>query len=111
MNNAIYLDHSNNTRDEFSQNGPATIILPDSKPISMTGLMAAVAGNRMLQNTANEAVREHCKALLVKSALDNVAALSAFEAHLQCIAPSGSERYRMILDAYSISLAMRLAGR
>ena len=86
-----------------------SILLPTARPLSLAGWMAARAGEKMMQGVALEAMHDQCTALRVASALQNMGALSALEAHLQQIAPLGSERCRMILDAYAINLAIRLA--
>lgn len=86
-----------------------TVLLPQARPLSPTGIMAAFADNRMMYAATVEGMREHYRSLLVKDALGNVAALSALEEHLRVVAPLGSERYRIILDSYCFNLAARLS--
>lgn len=47
-------------------------------------------------------VHEQIRAVLANTALDNVGALSALEAHLIEIAPLGEARYKHIVDAYAL---------
>lgn len=83
-------------------------LTPTPQPISLSGIIAASASNKLLQATVLDGVREHCSAMRVKTALDNMAALSAVEEQLQRVAPLGTERYRTILDAYALTLAIRI---
>jgi len=55
------------------------------------------------------AVQEQGRAILANMALESVGALSSLEEHLTEIAPSGAHRYRMIVDAYAMGVAQRLA--
>ena len=55
------------------------------------------------------AVQEQGRALLANMALESVGALSSLEEHLTEIAPSGAQRYRLIVDAYAMGVAQRLA--
>ena len=50
-------------------------------------------------------VHEQIRAVLANTALDNVGALSALEAHLIEIAPLGEARYKHIVDAYALGAA------
>jgi hypothetical protein len=52
--------------------------------------------------------REQGRALLTNSALQNVAALSAFEAHLIEVAPLGEARYKHVVDAYTFGAAQAI---
>ncbi len=88
-------------------NGITALSIP--KPLGITGWMAANAGSRVVQAAMFEATREQCRTMLTKSALENVGALSALEAHLNSVAPNGQERYQMIVDAYAVGAAMRVA--
>ena len=51
---------------------------------------------------------EQCRAILAKTALDNLGALSAFEEHLISIAPNGESQYRKIIEAYAAGSAMKI---
>lgn len=53
-------------------------------------------------------VHEQGRALLAKTALDNLGALSALEAHLNQVAPCGEERYRQIVDSYALGAAQKI---
>jgi len=55
------------------------------------------------------AVQEQGRALLANMALESVGALSSLEEHLCEIAPAGAHRYRMVVDAYAMGVAQRLA--
>lgn len=54
-------------------------------------------------------VREQGRALLTNTALQNVGALSALEAHLIQVAPLGEARYKHIVDAYAMGAAQAVA--
>lgn len=54
-------------------------------------------------------VHEQGRALLANTALENVGALSALEAHLIQIAPQGEDRYRHIVNAYALGAAQKIA--
>lgn len=54
-------------------------------------------------------VREQGRAFLTNTALQNVAALSALEAHCIQIAPIGEARYKHIVDAYAMGAANAVA--
>jgi predicted mannosyl-3-phosphoglycerate phosphatase (HAD superfamily) len=53
-------------------------------------------------------MHEQGRALLTKTALDNLGALSALEAHLTVMAPYGQERYKQIVDAYTLGAAQKI---
>jgi hypothetical protein len=65
-------------------------------------------GNVVVKNVIVSNIHEQGRALLAKTALDNLGALSALEAHLTQIAPSGEERYRQIVDAYALGAAQKI---
>ena len=92
--------------------GRETSLVPANRALSPTAIVAAMSTNRANSMTARNAtalaVHEQFRALLTKAVLDNTAALSALEAHLYRVAPFGEERYRTIIDAYTISSVMRL---
>ncbi len=111
-------DYSFDRRNRFGTdltpaNVPATISpianLPMPRPLGITGWMAANASTRMMQTASVEAMHEQCRMLLTKTALENVALLSAMEAQFNATTPNGQERYRLIVDAYTVSTAMNLA--
>jgi len=54
-------------------------------------------------------VREQGRALLTNTALQNVGALSALEAHLIQVAPLGEARYRAIVDSYALGATAAIA--
>jgi len=54
-------------------------------------------------------VKEQGRALLTNTALQNVGALSALEAHLIQVAPLGEARYKHIVDAYAMGAAQAVA--
>ncbi|WP_152625862.1 hypothetical protein [Acidithrix ferrooxidans] len=51
---------------------------------------------------------EQVRAILANTALENVGALSALEAHLISIAPLGEARYKHIVDAYAMGAAREI---
>jgi hypothetical protein len=53
--------------------------------------------------------KEQGRALLTQMALESVGALTSLEEHLTKIAPAGADRYRYIVDAYSMGVAQRIA--
>ncbi len=53
--------------------------------------------------------REDIRAAITSAALQNVGALSALEQHLIEVAPMGAERYRHIVDAYTMGAAQTIA--
>lgn len=54
-------------------------------------------------------VREQGRALLANTALQNVGALSALEAHLIQVAPLGEARYRAIVDSYAVGATIAIS--
>lgn len=52
---------------------------------------------------------EQGRAVLANTALNNVGALSALEAHLVQVAPLGEARYKHIVDAYAMGAAQTIA--
>lgn len=86
----------------FSSNGLA----------QMSGGMQRQAGREIerMQGQALVAdVKEQGRALLTNTALQNVGALSAFEAHLIQVAPLGEARYKHIVDAYAMGAAQAIS--
>ncbi len=63
---------------------------------------------RVVANGLAANAREQVRALLTQTALQNVGALSAIEAHLITVAPLGSPRYQSIVDAYAIGAAQMI---
>lgn len=53
--------------------------------------------------------REQGRAHLANTALQNVGALSALEAHLIQVAPLGEARYKHIVDAYAMGAAQAVS--
>ncbi|MCL2280659.1 hypothetical protein FWC31_02110 [Candidatus Saccharibacteria bacterium] len=53
--------------------------------------------------------KEQGRTLLTQMALESVGALTSLEEHLTKIAPAGADRYRYIVDAYSMGVAQRIA--
>lgn len=88
--------------------------LPETFNPQTTGLMGKLKW--VVQRESSEVVKkvivanmhEQGRALLAKTALDNLGALSALEAHLTQIAPYGEERYRQIVDAYALGAAQKI---
>lgn len=86
----------------FSANGLA----------QMSGSMQRQA-SREIERVQGQAlvadVKEQGRALLTNTALQNVGALSALEAHLLQVAPLGEARYKHIVDAYAMGAAQAIA--
>ena len=51
----------------------------------------------------------HSRALLSQVALQNVAALTAFETYLSQLTPEGRGRFKAIVDAYTYASAVQMA--
>jgi hypothetical protein len=64
---------------------------------------------QIVKATLVATVHEQGRAMLTNTALENVGALSALEAHLTQVAPQGAERYRHIVDAYALGAAQKIA--
>ena len=98
------------TRDQYGPiNANFTTGSGFAAALPIASQLPASVSNRMLQSAIVQATHEQLRALLTKSALDNVGALSAYEAHLQDVAPLGSARYKAINDVFALSAVMRLA--
>jgi hypothetical protein len=65
-------------------------------------------GGVVIKNVMVSTIHEQGRALLAKTALENIGALSALENQLFKIAPLGQERYKMILDAYALGAAQKI---
>ena len=81
---------------------------PSSKETRKLKLAIDLENSNVLKNTVVSIAHEQGRALLTKSALENIAALSALENHLFKIAPLGQERYKQILDAYAVGAAQKI---
>ena len=102
------------TYTSVSYTPPATtpldraLAVSDFSAGSRTNLPALPQGPLTRQLT-NADYRERVRAALVSTALENTAALSAMEAHLNQVAPSGYRRYKAIVDAYAIGAITQIA--
>jgi len=86
-----------------------TSLTPVSRPINNISTWLDIrANNRQMQKTVSEAGCEQGRALLTKSALENVAVLSALEDTLCQAAPGGVNRYNMLINAYAVGAAQRI---
>jgi len=107
----MFGEEKNNGRDFLT--GDNASLVPVSRTLSpmavIAGYAASYANNPTARNVTTAAFHEQCRAMLTKVTLDNVAALSALEAHLYRVAPFGEERYKTIIDAYAVSTVMRIA--
>ncbi len=113
MNNNIFGNHPESTRKDLAPVGGgnltnALVAMSAGGSGGLTGWVGG-KGSDLMQSAIAEAHHEQLRTLLTKAAVENVAALSALEAHLREVAPLGEERYKTIVDAYAISTAMRLA--
>lgn len=78
----------------------------------MSGSMQRQAGREIERVQAQALVadvREQGRAFLTNTALQNVGALSALEAHLIQVAPLGEARYKHIVDSYATGAASAIA--
>jgi len=85
--------------------------LPDRVP-NMTGQIARQTSRELDRVAAQTVVAdaiEQGRALIANTALENVGALSALEAHLIEIAPLGEGRYKHIVDAYALGASQKIA--
>lgn len=82
-----------------------------SVPLSTGGYLLPRRADIIVGKVMDEArilsVHDYCTALLAKSGMENVAALSFMEQQFNSMAPQGAERYREIVDAY----AQKVAGK
>jgi hypothetical protein len=95
-----------------SNNLPIKSALNDPSFTQLNGLakwQAKQATSEMVKSTLVATLHEQGRGVLTNTALENVGALSALEAHLIEIAPQGAERYRHIVDAYALSAAQKIA--
>lgn len=110
----IFEGNSNDdSRDLFSSKGnglvPRIITTPEAKPIGLTSLIVASAGNQALRSTMTNALRERYNVLQLKDDMLNVAIVSATADSLSVAVPSCAERCKLLADSYTIGLAMRRA--
>jgi hypothetical protein len=82
---------------------------PTTNPLILSDWIEHGSNSKLVKSMVAEASHEQGRAILAKSALDNVAALSVLEAQLRYNAPLGAARYKTIIDAYTVSTAMRIA--
>ena len=83
-------------------------LAPVSRPTGLISWLDTQTNNKQMQKTVSDTSSEQCRALLTKSALENVAVLSALESNLNQIAPGGVNRYNMLINAYTMSAAQRI---
>jgi len=86
-----------------------TALAPVRRPLGLNGLTVRWECNKLAGQTAAALAREQGAVLLAHSALQNIGALSSLEAQLAELAPHGAERYQHIVDAYALSVAIRMA--
>ena len=86
------------------------IINPATKNMLTNKIRWAVQrdGSEVVKKAIIANMHEQGRALITKTALDNLGALSALEAHLIQIAPYGQERYRQVIDAYALGAASKI---
>jgi hypothetical protein len=86
------------------------IALPSllSDTMQKPGLATTKKMKEMAKGAAIEAIHEQCRALLTKSAMDNVVALSLLETHLGDMIPNSQARLKLIVDTYTATTAERL---
>jgi len=93
-------------RDVFGNRNVS--LVPASRPAGLSSWLEVRENNRQMQRTVSETGYEQGRAILTKSAMENVAVLSALEANLYQAAPGGANRYRLLIDAYTVSAAQRI---
>lgn len=62
----------------------------------------------MLQELDFEQLTEMCRATLAKNAMVNISELSNLEEALSLVAPKGSERYKLLVDAFALASAKKV---
>lgn len=90
--------------------GTKTIAPYQPNQMNAAMLLAAADKNTQMQLT-KAAISDQCRALLACSAMENVLMLSVMEAHCCQTAPSGEQRYKAIVDAYTIGAVNAIAQR
>lgn len=66
-------------------------------------------GGQAIATAMVSVIHEQGRAALTNTALENIGALSALEEHLCQVAPCGSERYRHIVNAYTVGAVKKIA--
>lgn len=93
-------------------------LAPLSGAFGSTGLAQMSAGtqrqtSREVERVQGQAivaeVHEQARAFLGHTMLQNVGALTSLEQHLIQVAPLGEDRYKHIVDAYTMGAAAKLA--
>ena len=83
-----------------------------SRPLSPLAIIAATSASYntavMTRNASYVAMKENVRMALAKNALDCIAALSALEAHLNIVTPEGAERYKTLIDCFSLGAAIQI---
>ena len=80
----------------------------NSQTTSKLKYLIQQGGSEVVKKALVSYIHEQGRTFLAKTALDNLAALSALEAHLTQVAPYGEERYQRIVDAYTIGAADKI---
>ena len=76
---------------------------------SRTNLPALSGGGPLVKRILTADYQERSRAALVSNAMENAAALSALEMHLNAVAPSGWRRYRALVDSYTVGAITMIA--
>jgi hypothetical protein len=66
-------------------------------------------GGLVIKQTVVAGLHEQGRAMLANTVLENVGSLSAMEEFCCQLAPNGAERYKTIVDAYTIGAAQKIA--
>ena len=105
-NNKLSLTGSRFSSSSSLSGGLSRVLEQSSGSIQRqtTRALERVVSEGVIENTCEE-----IRAALTNTALQNVGALSTLEEHLTLIAPSGADRYRHIVDAYTVGAAQRVA--
>ena len=101
-------DFSRNPRTEVAvvyDNGIGKISPKKREPLTIFGKSTE---GIMLQELSFEQLTEMCRATLTKNAMVNIADLSNLEETLSLIAPKGSERYKLLVDAFALASAKKV---
>ena len=85
-----------------------------AQPLRSTGLSLSHRTSVVMRRVTEEAMVattvDHCRAMLAKTGMEHIAALSAMEQQLSSMTPQSAARYREIVDAYAQQAADTIRG-
>lgn len=80
----------------------------DNLPMTTRWAIQKQGGEQIKEVMLNK-IREDGRAYLANTALEHVGTLSSLEQHLSQVTPHASERYKHLVDAYTMGAANRIA--